>query len=279
MTLPQQSTSFSSKPGYQEAPRADELDLDSPELANILTYPRFTPEDYQARKREAESLGITSVIPGGRTTIGGLKIAGKGCVGIVVKAKVNGKIYALKVRRTDADRKTMLQEFELHKLANQAGVGPMLVDCSPNFIVMEFVDGQSIIDWARRKNDNIGLTEEQTRNLVISILMQCHKMDRAGLDHGELSRLNHHVVISNDTSAFIIDFESASTKRKTCNVTAAAQSMLLSGSLAVYIRKMLGIDSSGRDCETSYKETMVRMLKEYKQEQTSARFHRILDLI
>ena len=79
---------------------------------------------------------------------------------------------------------------------------------------MEFVTGQRIIDWV----GNNKTTKSKKRTVVTAILEQCFSLDAVGLDHGELSRLARHVIVSDRPS--IIDFESASTTRKTCNVTA-----------------------------------------------------------
>jgi putative serine/threonine protein kinase len=68
-----------------------------------------------------------------------------------------------------------------------------------------------------------------------AILEQCLRLDKIGLDHGELSRLDRHIVVSD--RPVMIDFESASTVRKTCNVTAAAQSIFLYGPVATRIQK------------------------------------------
>ena len=103
----------------------DELGIGSADrLVRIISYPRFTEDAYAERLAEMRSLGVTSLVLGGRTTINGTRIAGKGCVGVVLKAKIGGKTCALKVRRVDADRKSMNEEARLHKIANDAGVGP-----------------------------------------------------------------------------------------------------------------------------------------------------------
>jgi putative serine/threonine protein kinase len=99
-----------------------------------------------------------------------------------------------------------------------------------------------------------------------SILEQCHALDLAGLDHGELSRLDRHVIMS-DTPC-IIDFESASTARKTCNVTAAAQSIFLYSAVADRIKKILGAPDRDR---------VISALRAYKQDQTAASFRAVLE--
>jgi putative serine/threonine protein kinase len=216
-----------------------------------------------------ESLGITSIILGGKTIVNGAHIAGKGCVGIVVKSKAGSKICALKIRRTDADRKTMNEEARFHKIANSLGVGPHLEGQTKNLIAMEYISGQSIIDWVVDDNNNNNKdTKSKMRTVTKCILEQCFNLDVAGLDHGELSRLARHVIVSD--SPYIIDFESASTTRKTSNVTATAQSIFLYGIVANSVRKILGdID----------REKIVNALRTYKHFQTRANFDALLDLL
>jgi putative serine/threonine protein kinase len=251
VTLSQQNVSFLD----------EELDIRSPRLIPIISYPHFSESEYKDRIIEMESLGITSIILGGKTIVNGAHIAGKGCVGIVVKAKARSKVCALKIRRTDANRKTMDNEVRFHKMANSASIGPSLEGHTKNLIVMEFVTGQSIIDWVVGNN----ATESKMCTLAAAILEQCFSLDVAGLDHGELSRLTRHVIVSD--RPYIIDFESASTTRKTCNVTAAAQSLLLYGIVANKVKKIMG---------NTDKEKVIQALRTYKHFPTRANFDAIL---
>ena len=251
MTLSQQNISFLN----------EELDIRSPRLIPLISYPRFSESEYKDRIIEMDSLGITSIILDGKTTVNGAHIAGKGCVGIVVKAKAGNKVYALKIRRTDADRKTMDSEVRFHKLANSACIGPRLEGHTKNLIAMKFVTGQSIIDWVVGNK----ATKSKISKLVAAILEQCFTLDIAGLDHCELSRLTRHVIVSD--KPYIIDFESASTTRKTCNVTAAAQSLLLYGIVASKVKRIMG---------NTDKEKVIQALRTYKHIHTRANFDALL---
>jgi putative serine/threonine protein kinase len=252
--LSQQNVSFSD----------EELDIRSPKLVPLITYPHYSEHEYKDRIIEMQSLGITSIILRGKTILNGAHVAGKGCVGIVVKSKAgSNKVYALKIRRTDADRKTMDEEARFHKMANSAGVGPTLKGHTKNLIAMEYVSGQSIIDWA----GNNKATKSKMRTVATRILEQCFSLDAAGLDHGELSRLARHVIVSD--RPYIIDFESASTTRKTCNVTAAAQSIFLYGIVANKVKKILG--------NTDREKTIIHALRTYKHFHTRANFDAVLD--
>ena len=147
MRLYQQKGSFSN----------EELDIRSPRLLPLITYPHYSECEYRVRIAEMESLGITSIILGdGNTIVNNAHVAGKGSVGIVVKAKLGRKkkICALKIRRTDANRKTMDNEAHFHKIANSAGIGPRLEGHTKNLISMEFLTGMKIIDWIRGDDNN-----------------------------------------------------------------------------------------------------------------------------
>ena len=247
----------------------NELDIRSPKLLNILSYPRYSELEYKDRIREMESLGITSIILGGRTLLNGTQIVGKGCVGIVVKSKAWSKVCALKIRRIDADRNTMDNEARFHEMANSAGVGPKLMGYTKNLIAMEFVRGPSIIDWLEVDNDNNNnnkATRSKVGKVSRAILEQCFSLDTIGLDHGELSRPARHMIVSN--RPYIIDFESASTTRKTSNVTAAAQSIFLYGTVANRVKKVLGATD---------REKVIDALRTYKQTHTRANFDSALD--
>jgi putative serine/threonine protein kinase len=252
VTLSQQNVSFLD----------EELDIRSPRLIALISYPHFSECEYKDRIIEMESLGITSIILGGKTIVNGTHIAGKGCVGIVVKAKAGSKVSALKIRRTDADRKAMDNEARFHKMANSAGVGPSLEGHTKNLIAMEFVTGQSIIDWVVGNK----ATKSKMCTIAEAILEQCFSLDVAGLDHGELSRLARHVIVSD--RPYIIDFESASTTRRTCNVTAAAQSILLYGIVSNRVKKIL---------RNTDRERVIHVLRTYKHLHTRANFDAVLD--
>jgi putative serine/threonine protein kinase len=173
---------------------------------------------------------------------------------------MKNQICALKIRRIDADRESMNNESHYHSIANAVGVGPQLKGNTKNIIAMEFVNGKSIIEWVK------DTTKDKVRIITKSLLEQCRCLDKAGLDHGELSRLYKHVIIS-DTKPIIIDFESASRIRKTCNVTSLAQSVFLYGPIADNIKRILEIHES---------EKIINALKTYKQDQTDTNFAAIL---
>lgn len=246
------------------------IDTNSPQLANIISYPRFDNNGYIERISEIHALGVKFVICGGRSVIGKVAIAGKGCVSLVLRAKSqNNNMCALKVRRLDANRSNMEQEVGLHKIANSVGIGPEIFGHSKNIILMEFVEGLSIIDWITQ-DDNASDPKIVLR-ILLDILEQCYLLDTIHLDHGQLSYLDHHVIISNSYKVTLIDFESSSTRRRTSNVTCAAQSLLLSGFISRRINDVLLLQDN--------KERLIKTLRLYKSCQTRASFDKLLHLL
>lgn len=254
----------------QDALSRRTIDATSPQLANIISYPRFASNDYLERINEIRSLGVKSVLCGGRSVIGKVAIAGKGCVSLVLRAKSqNHPTCALKVRRLDANRSDMNREAGLHKIANTVGVGPEIFGHSKNIILMEFVEGLSIIDWF--KQDHNVSDPKIVLRVIFDILEQCYLLDKAHLDHGQLTFLDHHVIISEPYKVTLIDFESSSTQRRTSNVTCAAQALLLKGFISKRINDILLIKNE--------KDWLIQTLKLYKSRQTRASFNKILNLL
>jgi predicted Ser/Thr protein kinase len=243
----------------------NKVDLNCPELVPVISYPRqINDREYSGRLKELEIMGVNSILPVGNTKIGKFSILGKGGVGLVVKVESNDrKTYALKIRRIDANRRSMEREVKLHKIAISAGVGPYIYANSENFILMEFIDGCNIIGWLNHQNINV----DQVRKVVKSTLEQCYILDRANLDHGELSCLDHHVLVSENINAHIIDFESSSIDRKTRNVTAAAHSLLLNGTVSRRITNNIHF---------AEREKIIQLLRMYKWNQTRSSFDNIL---
>lgn len=254
---------MSAKLSPQNISSDDELDPDSAKLVPIISYPRFSAGEYSERLAEMKSLGVTALITGnGRSTVNGISIAGKGWVGLVLKAKIGDRTCALKIRRVDADRKDMEAEARIHAMANGAGVGPRLFGHTKNLITMEYAEGPSIAEWIR------SASAADARRVSGSVLQQCRLLDKAGIDHGELSRLGRHVIVT-DGFPCIIDFESASTLRKTSNVTAAVQSLFLFGAIAGHMKKMLQVDNA----------RTIGALREYKDGRTDAGFARVMEIL
>lgn len=235
--------------------------------STIVGYPKATKKQIKTRIIELKKLGIQNVSFQGQSKIGSLNILGKGYVGVVVLARIKNKLAAVKIRRTDASRTNMTKEAKFLKIANKAGVGPLLIAKSRNFIIMEYLDGKKIGEWVNELKSSRDI--KLLKSIFQKILEDCYSLDVIGLDHGELSTISKHVVIDKSKTT-IIDFESASTQRRVSNVTSATQAICIGSGISKTVRKIYRLPS---------KNKIIKVLRSYKQEQNRQNFEKILDVL
>ena len=231
--------------------------------ANLLTYPRSDDEEIIRRIKELREFGVGFLRFEGRTKIGSLGILGKGCVSIAVKAEVGRRLYAIKIRRVDANRPSLRHEADMHRIANNLRVGPELYKASENFLLMELAKGWKISEWIKKLKGKGSASS--LRKVLKEVMDQCHRLDLGGLDHGELSNLKSHIVVGKNV--FIIDFESAGTERRISNLTSASQYLFVGGFIAKKVRKIIGIKSL---------DSVLNSLREYKFEMNRNTYQALL---
>jgi putative serine/threonine protein kinase len=233
--------------------------------AIILTYPSADAEEARTRVQELSGLGISSLRFEGTTQIGGVPVLGKGCVGLVTQARLNGELVALKIRRSDADRPSMHPESRLLRLANSVDAGPRLIGVTKNFLAMELFRGIPLFRWAQESSAN----QTAVKKLVLRLLRCCFMLDSIDLDHGELSHAPKNVLVGKLGDPCIVDFESASMTRHIANVTSILQYFLF-GNLSRTLHTSQIFPRKGR---------IVKALGEYKREGSVENFERVLDVL
>ncbi|MGD9131444.1 MAG: serine/threonine protein kinase [Candidatus Bathyarchaeota archaeon] len=233
----------------------------------VLGYPRCEQEELERRLKELERLGVQALEFTGEKSVFGVPVLGKGCVGIVVVAYTVSGRAALKIRRVDADRKGMFHEGEMLKRANAVDVGPKLLAISENFLLMELIEGSHFPEWLESLEEREG--QSRVRLLLKDVLEQCHRLDMAGLDHGELSNAPKHILVDADDRSFLVDFETASINRRVSNVTSVCQYLLLGSQIAEKVKEKLGkIDE----------KQLIQKLRRYKRERTRENFETLISL-
>jgi len=240
-------------------------DFVNPVYGRILCYPRFGSIEVEHRIAELKSIGVIAVELTGLKRIENLPVLGKGCVSVVVVARNPLGRYALKIRRTDSDRSTMEHEAEMLRIANSAGAGPKLHAASKNFLLMDYVEGTLFPSWV---NTLKGKGKKRSlQSAILKILEICFKLDKVGLDHGELSRAPKHIIVTAEAKPILVDFETASIKRRPSNLTSICQYLFIGSEVSKRVRKIVGeIDV----------RILIEALKEYKQEMSEERFKRVL---
>ncbi len=231
--------------------------------APILCYPRVSDAELQSRLRELREHGVKAVEFAGDTSAFNVPVLGKGFVGIVVIAHLDGKRVALKIRRVDADRLGLQHEAQMLAKANSVQVGPKLISVSKNFLLMQFIDGSLLPDWLGAHKE-----KEHVRGILNEVLEQCWQLDCIGLDHGELSKAPKHIIVDKQRKPWIVDFETASNNRKPANVTSTCQFLFTSyGAVAKEVAEVLGERN---------REEIINALRLYKNARVRENFNRLL---
>jgi putative serine/threonine protein kinase len=227
------------------------------EWAQIITYPVPYSEELFRRVTEFRMLGIKRFIEEGGVEVLGKRVLGKGTVGIVVRAEfIGGTSVAVKIRRLDASRPTLLREARiLHKI-NALNVGPRLIAASRNFLVWKFVEGVPLDEWILKSSAT------EIRLTFSLILSQLWTLDRIGVAHNELSRFKDHILVQRDGTPVIIDFESSSENKFASNIPQFLGFLLNENSrLARILYEKLGVKKS--------REEIVQTLRNYKKGRAS----------
>jgi putative serine/threonine protein kinase len=230
--------------------------------ASVVCYPRASRSELEKRMMELERLSINGLEFIGEKRAFNLGVLGKGCVGIVVLAHRLGDRVALKIRRVDAGHVRMQHEAELLRRANSVCVGPHLLVASRDFLCMQFIDGELLPRWLDKER-----SKRRISMVLREILEQCWRLDRIDLDHGELSHAPKHVIVDGQDVPFIVDFESASLKRRPANVTSICQFLFIGSETAEEITRKLGAKD---------RRIIIQMLRRYKDERTFENFCRVL---
>jgi len=249
----------------QKSQKVSLKQLRNKKYAVILCYPKYDLEETRRRIRELKTLGVKSLEFTGEKTVFNVPVLGKGFVGIVVLARVDGGLAAVKIRRIDADRSGMQHEAEMLMLANKVGVGPRLIGVSINFLLMEFVEGDLLPRWLESLKGRG--TSRRIRSILREVLEQCWLLDETGLDHGELSHASKHIIVKANDKPCIIDFETASITRRKSNVTSICQYLFIGSQFAKSLKtKMPGIN----------RDALIHALKSHKNNPTRRNFEELL---
>jgi len=239
--------------------------LSEESYARVICYPKLEGKELRSRLKELRSLGVEAIMFCGEKKVFNIPVLGKGCVGIVVAAFLKRVKVAVKIRRVDADRAGMLHEAEMLKLANEVNVGPKLLGVSENFLLMEYIEGKLFAEWVKTIKGKG--TKLRIRNVLKNMLEQCWRLDKIGLDHGELSHAPKHILVDARDYPHIVDFETASIQRKVANVTSLSQFLFIGSETAKLINRKF------YEPQTS---ELIQSLKRYKHTPTRENFDNVL---
>jgi putative serine/threonine protein kinase len=210
-----------------------------------LSYPSPDP-DYAALVLGAlEELGVEALELENPER---LRLIGKGFRNIVLVGFRGMVRVALKVRRLDYAVKSTFREAYMLEQANRVGVGPKLLGHRDPVLVMSLVEGVDLTKWLLHSNP----PSSAARHTLLEVAMQCHRLDRARIDHRELSDASKHVIVTQG-GPVIIDFGSAGFSSRPKNLTSFIN--YISSKELEKVRRDLGLGWVERQTLRRYKET------------------------
>ncbi len=206
--------------------------LSARELYCLLTFPHESTETFKARLIELKMLGVKEVYSQGNIKVCDVCVIGKGTNSLVVLSYIRGfGEAALKILRVDSPRLTLIKEAALIQRLNKVGLRPKLFTYSSNFIVREYIEGETLDRWIKHAS------KDELIKVLREILDILYKLDEIQLVHGELARPGKHVLVTRTLEPVIIDFESGSLSSKKSNVTQFAQAIFFRSLLFPYIKQ------------------------------------------
>lgn len=209
--------------------------------SRVLCYPYGEQKLCMDRIESIKGIGIEAIYSFGKTKISKYNIVGKGHAAIVVLAK--HKLYgviALKIRRVDSKRLSLVDEAKFLKAIQPYGYAPKVYLYTDDFIVREYIDGLTVEEFLE-----IAYDRNNVATLVKNLILAAYKLDQLNIDVNEISRPYKQVVLlcGNPSKPFFIDLESGRYHLESSNVTKIIN-FIVSGGIENSIRDILGL---GRD--------------------------------
>jgi putative serine/threonine protein kinase len=212
-------------------------------LSDIRTidYPTFSHERASALKESLFEKGVDNIYSFGRVELGSDRAIGKGNTSIIFLGNYKNKNVSIKIERSDSERKGSLKKEAYYLIkANECGVGPKIYGYDDNYIIMEYIEGDLLIEGKFDRED------------IFDITRQCNALDQAGINHRQIQGGKHIIC---GTKNVIIDFEKAHFSNTPKNVTSFLSMCFLSDCL---VRERI------KEIFDFQEEFIKTLLKEYK---------------
>lgn len=178
------------------------------------------------------------------------------------KSSIDGKEVCVKELNPDAKADNILHnEAKFLRMVNEHGIGPKLLKEEDDRVVMEFVQGERILDFLER-SEKSGIVK-----VIKESLDQARTLDKLGINKYELTNPYKHIIVHYE-KPIMIDFERCKEVDNPKNVTQLVQ-FLTSGRVKRILKgKNLVLDADDlRNLARKYKDKYdEKLFKEIKKE-------------
>lgn len=178
-----------------------------------------------------------------------LKYLAQGKRGIVYTGYLDNKKVSIKTKRSDSKASERIKnESKFLKLLNKHKIGPTLVKTGKEYLIYKYVSGTPLPEFLKKEKD-----KTKKKRVLTTILKQARILDKLKINKLEFTRPLKHVFVKYP-KVTIIDFERSYYTKKPKNVTQFCQFLIKS--------KLI--------------KNNVKILKEYKNNQTDDNFKKII---
>ncbi len=187
----------------------------------------------------------------------------KGKRGIVYRGLLAGKEIAIKEINPESKAINRLENEAHHlKLVNQLGIGPKLLGFNKHQLLMEYIDGERILDFLERAE------KKDIQKVLILVFEQMRKLDKLGINKLEMTYPYKHIVIRK-MQPILLDFERCKHTLRPKNVTQFCQ-------FIVSIKVGILLKSKGLEIE---KKKILKAAEQYKKNYSEKNFKAIVSQI
>ena len=154
----------------------------------------------------------------------------------------------VKVEREDSKAvNRILNEAFWLKMLNKKGIGPKFLKLEGNKVYMEFIEGEKILDYAKKAS------KKELNKVLVELLEQCRILDKMQVNKLEMNHPMKHVLVRKN-KVVMIDFERCKRTENPKNVTQVCQF------LSRYF-KIVGILEKAKSYKEDFSENSYKEIK------------------
>ena len=186
----------------------------------------------------------------------------RGKRGLIYEGKYKNKEVVVKIKKPDsAAEGRIANEEKWLKILNKKGIAPKLLLSDNDFLCCEYVKGEFILDYFKKRN------KKEIIAVIKTMLEQMLVLDSLKMNKEEMHRPFRHIIIDSKNKPWLIDFERCYETEKPKNTTQFCQFLL--NSEEELRRKEICLN----------RQELMDSAKEYKNEQSKKNFNRIIRLV
>lgn len=202
--------------------------------------------------KQMEENGITDI-----------KKFAKGKRGLIYKGIYKKKQVIIKIKNPQSNAHSTIEfEAEWLKRLNKYNIGPKLFFATEEFLIMEYIDGISFVDFIE-KNSKINV-----QKMIKQLCKHMYLLDKLNMNKQEMTHPQKHIIIRKN-KPILIDFERCRYTHDPKNVTQLLQFLMSAQVTKLLKQKNIVLD----------KQKIQNAAKAYKEKRAENQYKKIMQLL